>query len=143
MWIDDRQAIINDVIISCEDAANHYEDAVNIIDDVSLKHLFESFCDEHKQFAGKLAEIMRATGELPRSADIEQEQILILWSRIKAALAEDKREIVLNEMIKKETQIQSQIGTALQLDLQPDTAARLNNINNRLNYMLQELRKHL
>lgn len=143
MLIDESQVAINDVIIACEDTARHYREAVDLIEDDALKQLFLSLGKEHEVISEKLSEIIRDMGGLPKDVDVEREEVLMLWSRIKAALAEDKRITILNEMMDKENHVQSLIAYALQQDLSESTLRYLKSIQEQTGHTIEKLNQQL
>ncbi len=143
MLIDESQVAINDVIIACEDTARHYREAVDLLEDDALKQLFLSLGKEHEVISEKLSEIIRDMGGLPKDVDVEREEVLMLWSRIKAALAEDKRITILNEMMDKENHVQSLIAYALQQDLSESTLRYLKSIQEQTGHTIEKLNQQL
>lgn len=143
MLIDESQVAINDVIIACEDTARHYREAVDLIEDDALKQLFLSLGKEHEVISEKLSEIIRDMGGLPKDVDVEREEVLMLWSRIKAVLAEDKRITILNEMMDKENHVQSLIAYALQQDLSESTLRYLKSIQEQTGHTIEKLNQQL
>lgn len=143
MLIDESQVAISDVIIACEDTARHYREAVDLIEDDALKQLFLSLGKEHEVISEKLSEIIRDMGGLPKDVDVEREEVLMLWSRIKAALAEDKRITILNEMMNKENHVQSLIAYALQQDLSESTLGYLKSIQEQTGHTIEKLNQQL
>lgn len=143
MLIDESQVAINDVIIACKDTACHYREAVDLIEDDALKQLFLSLGKEHEVISEKLSEIIRDMGGLPKDVDVEREEVLMLWSRIKAVLAEDKRITILNEMMNKENHVQSLIAYALQQDLSESTLGYLKSIQEQTGHTIEKLNQQL
>ncbi len=122
MLIDDPDVAVNEVIIACQEVADRYTDAGGIVQDGSLRKLFNTLASQRRAAADQLAELIRDRGGLPHTVDIEQEQLHILWSHLKQTLTGHDDSMLLKEIVQQETQLQATAGTALALKL--DTAAR-------------------
>lgn len=141
MLIDDPQVAINEIIVACQKAADHYANGADLVHDESIKQLFVSLGAQRRTAAERLSEIMRDLGSLPREADIEQEQLQMLWSHLMSALSGTDSEALLNEMIDHESEVRSAAENALGLELEQNMGHIVQHIQKESSAALQQLRE--
>jgi uncharacterized protein (TIGR02284 family) len=121
MLLNDAQIALNDVIVNCKDAADHYEDAAGMVEHLATAELFRELARRRREIATRLETHIRRLGGLPRDADGDRETVQRLLARLKAHLSEDRRIALLTEREHVEGEIEAKITTALQQDLPNDT----------------------
>lgn len=117
MLMEDRQIAVNDVVVACLEAADHYRDDAGRFEEAALSGLFERAAVKHQDIAETLQDQVRRLGALPREPDTEREQAQQLASRLKANFSLDECRTVLDERIEAEKHIESLIDAALQYEL--------------------------
>lgn len=125
MLLDDAQIALNDVIVNCRDAADHYEDAAGMVEQAPTARLFHELARRRHAVADRLATHIRRLGGLPRNADGDRETVGRLLARLKASLSEDKQDALLTEREQVEAQLDAIIHTALEQDIPDDTQQAL------------------
>jgi uncharacterized protein (TIGR02284 family) len=127
MLLNDAQVTLNDVIVNCKDAADHYEDAAGMVVEQheATADLFRELARARMQIAQDLEDHIRRLGGLPRDADGDRETVGRLLARLKANLSEDKRVALLTEREHVEGQLAAMTDTASQQDLPEDTKVYL------------------
>jgi len=73
--LDEKQMVLNELIVNLREAADHFTDAADHLDDVQLKALFRTIRDEHFEAAEALSEPVRKTGALPRAQYADREEV--------------------------------------------------------------------
>ncbi len=121
MLLNDAQIALNDVIVNCKDAADHYEDAASMLEGGETSELFRSLARRRREIADRLEAHIRRVGSLPRNADGDRETVQRLLARLKANLSENKRIALLTEREHVEGEIAAMVDTALRQDLPDDT----------------------
>lgn len=117
MLMEDRQIAVNDIVVACLEAADHYRDDAGRFEESALCELFERIAVQHQEIAETLREQVRRLGALPREPDTEREQAQQLASRLKASFSLDEYRTVVDERIEAEQHIESLIDAALQFEL--------------------------
>jgi hypothetical protein len=117
---DDRQIALNAAIQACLQAAHVHDDGAEVIGEgAALRRL--AAC--RRQDAERLAAHLRLLGDLPMEPDPEYQAATDLLSHIKAALAADEREQVLERSKAAEQALGAALQQALAQDLTPDCRA--------------------
>lgn len=124
MLRDDRQVALNDVIVLCRDAADHYRDAAALLERGEPARLLDDLARRRAQAADELARHSRQLGDLPDEPDPDKETVDNLLTRLKALFVEDERRTVLAETEQIEAQIAAAAAAALGQPL-PDTTLAL------------------
>lgn len=141
MLIDDPEVALNEVIVACQQSADHYEQACALIsDNTTIQRLFSNLSTQRRQAANQLSDIIRNLGGLPREVDIEQEQLQMMWSHLKLAVSKPDKGTLLNEMISHETQLQTATSAAVKLELEQKVHRVLEQIQRNNETTLQRLR---
>ncbi|MGH8501330.1 MAG: DUF2383 domain-containing protein [Gammaproteobacteria bacterium] len=126
MLLNDAQIALNDVLVNVKDAADHYEDAANMLGTGATAELFRELADRRRTVAVGLEPHVRRAGSLPRDVDGDRETVARLLARLKASLSVDKRIELLTVREHVEGEIDAMIETALQQELPSDTKDYLN-----------------
>jgi uncharacterized protein (TIGR02284 family) len=126
MLLNDAQIALNDVLVNVKDAADHYEDAANMLGPGATAELFRELAGRRRAIADGLETHIRRAGSLPRNADGDRETVARLLARLKANLSVDKRIELLTVREHVEGEIEAMIETALQQELSSDTKDYLN-----------------
>lgn len=129
MLIDDPVVAVNEVIVACQEVADYYADASNHVDDDNLKSLFNNLAAQRRQAADQLAGIIRDQGGLPRSADIDQEQLQLLWSHLKQTLAGHDDKVLIDDILQQESQLQQITDAALAISVSADSRRIIEQVN--------------
>ena len=116
MLLDDKQAMLNDLLMTYRESSDHYTDASEQLDDAALGETFAEIAASREAPIERLCELVREAGGLPREPHAEREHARQLLTRLKGALGGDRRRVVLEERIADEKRISTLIGEALELD---------------------------
>lgn len=148
MLLDDKQAMINDLLIAYRESNDHYRDAAEQLDggtpaERELGELLASIRDSREGTIERLSELVRESGDLPREPDADKEEALQLFTRLKAALGGERRRIVLEERVTGEQRIAEQLEEALRLDFPADTLDWLRTLQERQSETLLRLNEAL
>lgn len=122
---DDRQAALNQLAMACQNAADHYRDVAELLDDPGLERLFQELAGERQQAADALAGQLRRLGDLPQAPDGDWEAVDGLLTRVKTLLAEDRRRALLEEQERREAELAERVEAALDLELPAAARAAL------------------
>lgn len=125
MLLNDAQIALNDVIVNCKDAADHYEDAAGMVEHAPTAQLFRQLARQRRERATELETHIRQLGGLPRDADGDRETVSRLLARLRASLSEDRRIVLLTEREHVEAQLDTMVHTALEHDIPDDTKQAL------------------
>ena len=126
MLRDDRQVAINQVIQALLKAADvHQEGAALLETDSDLAAVLRALAERRQQLAHELGDHVRRLGDLPSEpdADLQAAKSVLVW--VQAALAEDRRDEVLQHCRQAEEDLAEKVRAALEEDLPADTRAVL------------------
>ncbi|CAN5130451.1 hypothetical protein BH24PSE2_BH24PSE2_22570 [soil metagenome] len=130
MLMNDKQVAVNDVILSLREAADHYADAAQAIDDEVAADAFVARCRACSETADALESHIRRLGELPRRPDPEREALEQLLTRLGASLQADDRVRYAHALAHKEEGIEEAAAGALRQPLPEDTLAVMEKVRN-------------
>lgn len=128
MLLDPRHVALNDIIILCKEAADHYLDAAERVDDAQLSALFRRLADQREQTATELSRHIIELGALPRVPDTDRETLERLVLRMKATLSADERLALIEEHTQAESEIADLTIGALRMNLPEATHAALHRL---------------
>ena len=128
MLLDEKQAALNELVVAFREAADHFVDANEYLDDDRLKRLFEDIGQGHNKAADELSDIVRRSGALPRAQHADREQLHQIVTHVKAAFSDDEREVFLNDRIEHEREIERLIHESLKVDFPAETQAILESL---------------
>lgn len=123
MMRDDLQVALNDVVVALQDAADGHEQARVQLGDRPEATKLAGLIEAHGREAETIGEHLRALGDRPREADPEYETVLGLFSQIKASLAPDEVQSLLEDRSEAEARIAETADLALERDDLPDDVA--------------------
>lgn len=126
MLRDDRQVAINQVIEALLNAADvHQEGAALLETDSDLAQLLRALAERRRRLALELGDHARRLGDLPSEpdADLQAAKSVLVW--VQAALAEDRRDEVLQYCRQAEEDLAGKVRAALEQELPADTRAAL------------------
>ncbi len=125
MLLDDRNIALNDIIVLCEEIADEYLDAAELIGDPELSRMFRELAQQRERIAAELSQHILDLGALPRVPDTEKEMLERLVLRMKATLSADERLALIEERMQAETEIGRLVDHTLQANLPEPTRAVL------------------
>ena len=116
MLLDEKQAMLNDLLVAYRESSDHYADAGGQLEDDALGETFAGIAASREALIERLCELVREAGGLPREPHADREHARQLLTRLKGVLGGDRRRVVLEERIADEKRIATLIGEALELD---------------------------
>lgn len=122
MLLDDTQVAIDELLAACQESVEHYADAASRIGDGALGELFDTIAEERRVDVERLAELVRASGRLPRAPYADRQELHQLVTHAKAALAADETRVLLDDRIVDEGRVEELAAEVLRLE--PDADAR-------------------
>ncbi len=125
---DDCQAALNGLVMACQNAADHYRDVAELLDDPDLERLFQDLAGERQQAADALAGQLRRLDDLPQAPDDDWEAIDGLLTRLRTLLVEDRRQTLLEEQEQREAALGEQVQAALALNLSTEARTVLEDL---------------
>jgi uncharacterized protein (TIGR02284 family) len=126
MLRDDRQVAINQVIEALLKAADVQQEGAALLEtDSDLAGVLRSLAERRQHLALELGDHVRRLGDLPSEpdADLQAAKSVLVW--VQAALAEDRRDEVLQHCRQAEEDLAEKVRAAIEEDLPADTRAVL------------------
>ncbi|MDQ9169552.1 hypothetical protein Q8A64_03915 [Oxalobacteraceae bacterium R-40] len=137
---DNEQILLNEIHVLCMEAADHYEAATSKEGGADMKPIFSAAAEEHRGFAAKLAAYIRLNDDQPKLPDPDRETLALFLTSIKGRLANNERQMLIEDQVKMEQRLSETITTALRCDLPQDVKLLLEDILAKANSMQHVLR---
>ena len=129
--LSDTEVALNELLVACRESADHYQDAIKLVEQPEIATTFQSVANQRKLFCNRLEEAIRELGDLPSVPDPDKEVGEMIIHHLGAALSVDYTNDVLTQRITAEEHIMELIRNA------GETNANEANKN-----LLRELSKH-
>ena len=128
---DEAEVALNDLIGLCDTAANTYETAASVVEahDAGLTALFQELGAQRRLMEAELRAQDERIGDVPHGIDPDFTTLHDLIVRVKSAFATDERYALLAECEAAENQLAARLGSALELELLPQTAEILRHMH--------------
>jgi DNA repair ATPase RecN len=121
-----KQASLDAIIKQCREAADLYRQAAELAaGGQNPAGLFRRLADRRDQVAAELEAHLRALGDLPGEPDRDREAVAEILTRLKSALAADKRLELLEERRQAEAALAARAEKALALEYPEEMRATL------------------
>lgn len=88
---------LNDLIQTCKDGEHGYQSAALLVDDLNLRHLFQSYAQQRAEFAAELQLEVRRLASEPAESGHASATVHRVWMDIKAGLAGGDEGSVISE----------------------------------------------
>ena len=110
MFLDNRQVAMDNVLEALADSLDYFQDNLERLRDFHFCALKPHYTERLKQMR-KLQELARAHLKmLPRDADVERDDFLWLWSRLKSFVGNDSQ-VLINELLEQERVLMQALST--------------------------------
>ena len=101
MFLDNRQVAMDSVLEALADSIDYFQDNIERLRP-TLRDALKPHYTERLNQMRKLQELARAHLKmLPRDADVERDDFLWLWSRLKSFVGNDSQ-VLINELLEQE-----------------------------------------
>ncbi len=140
MLMPEHLVALNDVVVTCRDAARQYDADIDRLSNADLATLFGALVEERERFARELSAQVRDFGGLPREPDVELEQVQQLVSRFRASLSLDERLTILDDRLENEHAIEAAVAHARQFQWPRATATCLDGVREAVERAAERLR---
>lgn len=116
MLRDDLQVALNDVVVALQEAAEGHLQAIQQLGKGKRADALDALARTHLAEAEEIGEHLRALGDRPREADSDYDVLRGLFSQVKASLAPDEEESLMEDRAEAEARIAEQAEVALEFD---------------------------
>jgi uncharacterized protein (TIGR02284 family) len=123
------------------EAADHHRAAMAKPCLADMESLFADAAGEHQHFAAELAAYIRLSDDQPKLPDPDKETVELFFTSIKAKLAANERQTLIEDQIKAEQKLCDAIETALQRVLPAHIQQLLEGMLVKIRSMQQVLRE--
>jgi uncharacterized protein (TIGR02284 family) len=113
----DAEVALDEVTNLCLAAAGEYRTAGATTDDADLARLFGELAAQRQNAAVRLQGEIRRMGNLPDAPDADREAFEHLATRIRAVVADDAREALLEDCRRREEKLADAVAVALDQEL--------------------------
>lgn len=111
MFLDNRQAAMDSLLEALADSLDYFQDNLTRLHEPVLNALRGHF-DERREYLSELQTLARKHLKLlPRDADVERDDYLWLWSRLKSFVGNDSQ-VLINELLEQERVLMQALSTA-------------------------------
>ncbi|HSX85278.1 MAG TPA: DUF2383 domain-containing protein [Cellvibrio sp.] len=101
----DKEVALNDLLVASRETVDHYQDAVEYLDDDHITPVLCMIMQERQGFIERIEQAIRALGDLPSVPDPDRETGEMLLHHITAALSSDTATQILEQRIKAERHV--------------------------------------
>ncbi|MYL24183.1 hypothetical protein [Vreelandella massiliensis] len=110
MFLDNRQVAMDSVLEALADSIDYFQDNVERLRP-SLREALKPYYEQRLEYMRKLQELARHHLKmLPRDADVERDDFLWLWSRLKSFVGNDSQ-VLINELLEQERVLMQALST--------------------------------
>ncbi|MGQ7249967.1 hypothetical protein ACUN9Y_21845 [Halomonas sp. V046] len=110
MFLDNRQVAMDSVLEALADSIDYFQDNLERLRP-SLRDALEPHFETRKKTMRKLQSLARRHLDLlPRDADVERDDYMWLWSRLKSFVGNDSQ-VLINELLEQERVLMQALST--------------------------------
>ncbi|GAA3906922.1 hypothetical protein GCM10022228_16450 [Halomonas cibimaris] len=110
MFLDNRQVAMDSALEALADSIDYFQDNIERLRP-SLRESLKPLYEERLQQMHKLQRLARQYLKmLPRDADVERDDFLWLWSRLKSFVGNDSQ-VLINELLEQERVLMQALST--------------------------------
>lgn len=110
MFLDNRQVAMDSVLEALADSIDYFQDNLERLRP-SLRDRLKPYYTTRLKQLGKLQSLARSHLKmLPRDADVERDDFLWLWSRLKSFVGNDSQ-VLINELLEQERVLMQALST--------------------------------
>ncbi|MGM0522300.1 MAG: hypothetical protein ACQEQ6_09510 [Pseudomonadota bacterium] len=110
MFLDNRQVAMDSALEALADSIDYFQDNVERLRP-SLREALKPHYEQRLEQMRKLQELARTHLKmLPRDADVERDDFLWLWSRLKSFVGNDSQ-VLINELLEQERVLMQALST--------------------------------
>jgi uncharacterized protein (TIGR02284 family) len=114
---DDAISVLNNLIETCKDGQNGFQEAAESVQDSSLKSLFYEYSQQRAQFAGELQALVRDLGGDPENSGSLAASLHRRWIDVKSLVTGKDDAAILNECERGEDVAKNAYQDALKANL--------------------------
>lgn len=126
--LSDTEVLLNEILVACRESVDHYEDAIQLIENADITERFQQIAAQRKLFFNLLSAAIRELGDLPSVPDPDKETGEMILHHLGAALTPDYSGEVITQRIAAEENIKSLIKNARETDLNEKGRALLDDL---------------
>ena len=101
----DKEVALNDLLVASRETIDHYQDAVEYLDDDHVTPVLRMLMQERQGFTERIEQAIRALGDLPSVPDPDRETGEMLLHHVTAALSSDTATQILEQRLKAERRL--------------------------------------
>jgi uncharacterized protein (TIGR02284 family) len=116
----DAASALNELIQICRDGEHGFQSAALLVDDLNLRHLFQSYAQQRSEFAAELQLEVRRLAEDPVEGGHATAALHRSWIDIKAGIAGRDEGAIISECEREEDYAVQSYQEALELGLPGD-----------------------
>ncbi|MFC0269824.1 hypothetical protein [Kushneria aurantia] len=119
MFLDNRQAAMDGLLEALADSLDYFHDNADRLNRDMREALSPCFGERRKDMRRLQQQARRHLDLLPRDADVERDDYLWLWSRLKSFVA-NNTSVLTNELLEQERVIMQSLSTVMTHSLPED-----------------------
>ena len=119
---DDVISTLNNLIETCKDGQNGFQEAAESVERSDLKSIFYEYSQQRAQFAGELQSLVRELGGEPQTSGSTAAMLHRRWIDVKSAITGKDDTSILNECERGEDSAKANYKDALQAALPANVA---------------------
>lgn len=135
----DKEVALNDLLVASRETADHYQDAIEYLEDPQLTPVLREIIQERQAFIARIEQSIRALGDLPSVPDPDRETGEMLIHHVTAALSPDSANEILEQRVKAEQQLLDLLQACHDVGLDKEHAVMLNEMEQQVRATLARL----
>lgn len=137
--LSDTEVALNEILVACRESVDHYEDAIQLIENTDITERFQRIATQRKLFFNRLSTAIRELGDLPSVPDPDKETGEMILHHLGAALTVDYSGEVITQRIAAEENIKSLIKNARETNLTEKGRALLDDLSQHVEGTIETL----
>lgn len=137
----DKEVALNDLIVACGESVDHYRDAAGFLEEADLARVFTSIADQRETFVTRLANAVRALGDLPSVPDPDKEAGAMLLHHAGALLVDDYAADVIAQRIEAEQHLVELINAGRAAGLNDHCGTLLDQLDEHVQHVIRQLQQ--
>ncbi|MCM2132072.1 hypothetical protein [Larsenimonas rhizosphaerae] len=138
MFLDNRQVAMDSLLEALADSLDYYQDNVERLRDSVRDALTPWFNQRTADLKTLQTQCKTHLDLLPRDADVERDDYMWLWSRLKSFVGDDSQ-VLINELLEQERVLMQSLSTAFTHDLPEDIDKTLERLWSDCRSLIREL----
>jgi uncharacterized protein (TIGR02284 family) len=110
----DREVPLNELLVACRKAADHYDHAAELVDEQPLIEMFRRMSDRRNADASRVESLMRKCGYFPGELDSDALDLSKLVTATRSAVSSNTGRPLIEKAVNLELKLEETLNSSLQ-----------------------------